>query len=220
MPTSYYLTGGTGGSFNGQQYAIYGFAWGGNTTASAGGYFRDSVSAFQDVTVRVAAYVGGTQYKVIGTGTVSTIVKDVNNSEKVMFAPEAPEVLFEDYGKGQLVNGTAYIQLDPTYANNIVVNGKHDLRVFIQLEGDCNGVYVTNKTKNGFEVKELSGGTSNVKFSYHVVGNRADAYENGQLSSKYEDLRFPEAPKKEGNSSKKNNDTKVLSPSNSVEIKR
>lgn len=133
---------------------------------------------------------------------------------------EAPEVLFEDYGKGQLVNGTTYIQLDPTYVNNIVVDNKHDLRVFIQLEGDCNGVYVTNKSKNGFEVKELSGGSSNVKFSYHVVANRADAYENGQLSSKYEDLRFPDAPKKESNSSLKNKEAKELSPSNLIEIKK
>lgn len=219
MATSYYLTGGVGGSFNGRQYGLYGFAWGGNTTASAGGYFRDSVSAAQDIVVRVAAYNSGTQYKIIGGGAVSTIVKDINNNEKVMFAPEAPEVLFEDYGKGQLVNGTAYIQLDPTYANNIVVNSKHDLRVFIQLEGDCNGVYVTNKTQNGFEVKELSGGTSNVKFSYHVVGNRADAYENGQLSSKYEDLRFPDAPKKESNSSINNNTNKEVSPTNMVEPK-
>ena len=219
LPTSYYLTGGTGGSFNGRQYGLYGFAWGGNTTASAGGYFRDSVSAAQDVTVRVAAYNAGTQYKIIGGGTVSTIVKDVNNNEKVMFAPEAPEVLFEDYGKGQLVNGVAYIQLDPTFANNIVVDNQHDLRVFIQLEGDCNGVYVTNKTKNGFEVKELSGGASNVKFSYHVVGNRADEYKNGQLSSKYEGLRFPDAPKNANSSSIKNVTPKEFSPEQQIESK-
>jgi hypothetical protein len=34
--------------------------------------------------------------------------------------------------------------------------------------------YITNKTSTGFEVKELKGGTSNVKFMWHVVANRAD----------------------------------------------
>ncbi len=218
LATTYYLTGGTGASFNGRQYGLYGFAWGGNTTASAGGYFRDSVTAAQDVTVRVAAYNAGTQYKIIGGGAVSTIVKDANNNEKIMFASEAPEVLFEDYGKGELINGKAIITLDPTFTNNTTVNDKHELRVFIQLEGDCNGVYVTNKSKNGFEVIELAGGNSNVKFSFHVVANRADSYVNGQLSSKYEDLRFPEAPKNEGNSSLEKREFNKITPVDKLEI--
>ncbi len=197
LATSYFLTTGTGASFNGQQYGIYSFAWSGNTTLSAGGFFRDSVSAAQDITVRVACYDAGTQYKIRGGGAVSTIVKDLSGEDRTMFCPEATEVLFEDYGVGQLLNGSAKISLDEIYAKNITVNDKHPLRVFIQLEGDCNGVYVTNKSKNGFEVKELSGGTSNVKFTYKVIGNRADLYVNGQLASKFEDLRLPKGANEE-----------------------
>ena len=196
-PTAYYLTTGSGASFNGQQYGLYGFAWGGNTTLSAGGFFRDSVSVINDIFARVACYDGGTAYKIRGVGAVSTIIEGLNGEERTMFCPEATEVLFEDYGNGQLVNGTAKIDLDPIYAKNITVNEKHPLRVFIQLEGDCNGVYVTNKTANGFEVKELANGKSNVKFTYKVIGNRADSYVNGQLSSKYEDLRMPIGSKRE-----------------------
>ncbi|NND62101.1 MAG: hypothetical protein HKN48_02785 [Flavobacteriaceae bacterium] len=147
------------------------------------------------------AYAGanfnGTTYKIIGNGTVSTIVDGANtgDSKKVMFAPEAPEVLFEDYGTGRLTNGTASIRIDPIFANNIVVNESHPLKVFIQLEGDCNGVYVTNKTSTGFVVKELQGGSSNVDFSWHIVANRKDGDSNrGMAGSKYEDLRFPDAP--------------------------
>jgi len=220
IATMYYLTGGSGAAFNGINYGMYGFAHGGNTTASAGGYFRDSVSAVQDVTVRVAAYVTGTQYKIIGTGTVSTIVSDLNNQDRIMFASEAPEVLFEDYGKAQLVNGNAKITLDPTFANNITVNDKHELRVFIQLEGDCNGVFVTNKTKNSFEVRELAGGNANVKFSYHVIGNRADSHVNGQLSSKYEDLRFPAGPKNQENSSVINKDFSPIPAAQETEVQK
>ena len=100
------------------------------------------------------ARFNGTNYKIIGNGTVSTVVKGAseNDSAKVMFAPEAPEVLFEDYGTGQLVNGTANVTIDPILRNNIIVDSEHPLKVFIQLEGDCNGVYVTNKSINGFTV--------------------------------------------------------------------
>ena len=140
------------------------------------------------------ARYGTTNYKIIGNGAVSTIVEDTQGDKKVMFAAEAPEVLFEDYGVGQLNNGVAQISIDPIFSNNIQVDSQHPLKVFIQLEGDCNGVFVTNKTANGFMVKELANGTSNVSFSWHLVANRKDAFENGQLS-KYADLRFPDAPK-------------------------
>ena len=59
-----------------------------------------------------------------------------------MFAPEAPEVLFEDYGTGQLTNGSVKIDIDPIFEKNINIDEKHPLKVFIQLEGDCNGVFV------------------------------------------------------------------------------
>jgi hypothetical protein len=151
--------------------------------------------------VRVNYWNGTTQFKIQGTGTVSTIVRDAENKRRVMFAPEAPEVLLEDYGVGQLVNGRARIEIDPIFARNIAVSEKRPLKVFIQLEGDCNGVYVTNKSANGFDVIELAGGKSNVSFSWHIVANRADEELEGDSSqkgdtkskrtSRYADLRFP-----------------------------
>ena len=112
-----------------------------------------------------------------------------------MFAPEMPEILFMDVGQGQLQGGRAYIQLDPIFAKNIVVNEQHPLRVFIQLEDECNGVRVTNKSQYGFEVIELNGGTSNARFTYFVIANRADEKdEYGNVISKHEGVRFPPAP--------------------------
>jgi hypothetical protein len=154
--------------------------WGGlfsNTQGGASGFLR------------AYAYVGGQgqlgtngssiAYKILGLGTVSTIVKDVNNNERIMYAPEGPECLFEDHGIGQLTNGFCQITLDPVFSYNIIVCvgdpnhiRDHPLRVYIQLEDDCNGVFVTNKTQIGFNVQERLGGTSNAKFSYRVTGNR------------------------------------------------
>jgi hypothetical protein len=45
------------------------------------------------------------------------------------------------------------------------------MKVFVQLEGDCKGVYVTKST-TGFDAKELQNGTSSVAFSYRVVAKR------------------------------------------------
>gem|GEM_PF-272979 len=159
-----------------------------------GGYFYSGGSSSNSSYAYAGARYNNTNYKIIGNGAVSTIVQDTNGDKKVMFAPEAPEVLFEDYGTGQLVNGTANISIDPIFTNNIVVDNDHPLKVFIQLEGDCNGVYVTNKSASSFTVKELQNGTSNVTFSYHIVANRKNDTGSTENSSNYSDLRFPDAP--------------------------
>ncbi len=137
-----------------------------------GGYFYSGGDVNGGYAYAGARY-GTTNYKIIGNGTVSTIVEGLSpNEKKTMFAPEAPEVLFEDYGTGQLVNGTATINIDPLFSRNIHVSAEKPLKVFIQLEGDCNGVYVTNKSATGFTVKELQNGNANVTFSWHIVANR------------------------------------------------
>ncbi|MCW5520245.1 hypothetical protein J1N09_10375 [Aureitalea sp. L0-47] len=160
-----------------------------------GGYFYSGGSSSNSSYAYAGARYNNTNYKIIGNGAVSTIVEDTNGDKKVMFASEAPEVLLEDYGTGRLANGTANISIDPILTNNILVDQSHPLKVFIQLEGDCNGVYVTNKSATGFTVKELQNGNSNVSFSYHIVANRKN--ETGRSvneNSNYSDLRFPDAP--------------------------
>lgn len=143
----------------------------------------------------VGTRIGATNYKIVGNGSVSTIIDGEEDEKHIMFAPEAPEILFQDYGVGQLVNGEAKIAIDPILAKNIFVDESHPLKVFVQLKGDCNGVYVTAESAEGFTVKELQGGTSNVSFSYQIVANRADRTDkSGNVLSKHVDVRLPEAP--------------------------
>ena len=105
------------------------------------------------------------------------------------------EILFTDYGTGSLTNGKCHINLDPTLMGNIVINDKYPLKVFIQLEGDCNGVYVANKSANGFDVYELKGGTNSVPFSWSIVAHRSDTKDaSGTVVSKNLGVRFPIAP--------------------------
>ncbi|HPS84007.1 MAG TPA: hypothetical protein PLA88_06810, partial [Bacteroidales bacterium] len=116
------------------------------------------------------------------------------DTKAIMFCTEAPEILFQDYGVGKLVNGRAHIELDPILVKNILVDAYHPLKVFIQLEGECNGVYVTNKTATGFDVVELNNGQSNVEFSWSIIANRADAMRDNGTYSINADVRFPDAP--------------------------
>ncbi|WP_081146864.1 hypothetical protein [Niastella vici] len=145
------------------------------------------------------AYIGGryngTDYAILSNGVKSTMVQDDQGRNRVMYCTESPEVLFQDMGTGQLVNGRAHISIDPVLARNITVTPDKPLKVFIQLEGECNGVYVTNKTTGGFDVIELHGGTSNTPFTYQLVANRANITDaSGNVISNYSNTRFPVGP--------------------------
>ncbi len=191
----------------GNQYGVIGFATttvntnplnnsaANGAAASAGGYFEVQAAG----TAQTWSYVAvrdnfGALRKIIGPGTVNTIVHDLDGNRVALSCPEAPENLFQDYGSGRLVNGRARITLDPILAMNIVVSDDHPLRVFVQLEGDCNGVYVTNKSGSGFEVVELGGGNSNAPFTWTVAANRADEQQPDGTWAQYSAERFPAAP--------------------------
>ncbi|NHM02301.1 hypothetical protein [Flavobacterium difficile] len=167
-----------------------------------GGYFQAGVSSpsYSYTGIKYnhnASGGGGTDFKVIGNGVASTIIYDEKNIPRIMFCTEAPEVLFEDYGMAKLNNGEAYVSLDKVLTSSMKIDDKHPLKVFIQLEGDCNGVFVTDKSNVGFRVKELNNGKSNVSFSWHIVGSRADSKdEKGNVNSEFENLRLPIGPTK------------------------
>ncbi len=192
--TTYYIGGGAGLIGNGTSIGIAGVATDSGDNVW-GGYFNAVNNT--DAYAFVGGQTGGIAYKIQGPGSVSTVIRKPNGEKVTMFAPEAPEILFQDYGKGHLTNGKAHINIDPVLTKNIIVDQKHPLRVFIQLEGDCNGVFVNNKSSNGFDVIELQNGQSNVDFSWMIIANRADEYNNdGSIFSKNADARFPKAAKK------------------------
>lgn len=204
-----YLAGAPGvqGTTNDGQAGVAGSVWKptlADLNNTSGGYFSNiygipnSGSIFAINYTRVS-YVtaGGTIRKIDGPGAAGTIVSDLDDNPVLMTSMESPEILFTDYGDGQLVNGKAIIKLDPIFSKNIIVNEKNKIKVFVQLEGDCNGVYVTNKTANGFEVHELKGGTSNVTFSYEVVANRANTTRHGNEIIFDSSRRFEPGPEED-----------------------
>lgn len=171
--------------------SVAGFTTSGNDYY--GGFFDGNQSTGDYAWIGIR--IGGTNYGILSSGTKSTMIKDEDNKNRVMYCTEAPEILFQDFGEGQLVNGVATIDFDRLVTRSL--SDKKPVKVFVQLEGDCNGVYIYDKSNKGFKVKELNRGTSNIKFSWQVVGNRADETDaNGNVTTEYDNVRFPIGPEK------------------------
>ena len=181
---------GSGGAFTGLTTGVFA-----RSTGATGEGLRVQQGA--DI-VRVGFFDGTTFFKINGTGTVSTNAIDVTDPDRrrriTLHAPEAPEILFEDYGSGRLVAGRAHVEIDPRFTGTVLVDDKHPLRVFIQLEDDENivGVVVKNKSARGFDVVERMGGRSSAAFSWHIVANRADEILPSGRLSRNADMRFEE----------------------------
>ena len=164
-------------------YGVYGsaaYASGGGllpTQASngVGGGFFGTFGALSYGTV-IGQINKGDLFASYNIGDVYTSGKNVemvSSGSKMVpaYATTSTEAIVYKKGTIQLTNGTAYVAFDESYA---ALLGEAPV-VTSSPMGECNGIYVTNVTKNGFTVKELNGGTSTVQISWIAAGNRVDA---------------------------------------------
>jgi len=159
----------------------------------ATGYFENdtAVSATAPVLVTVGGnFSGACMFDVSGdmycSGSKSAVVPVDNGARKVaLYAVESPKNWFEDFGSASLSNGSAVIPLESTFAQTVNTASYH---VFLTPNGDCKGLYVSQKAAGGFEVRELGGGTSNISFDYRIVAERR-GYENVRMADKTELFR-------------------------------
>ncbi len=86
------------------------------------------------------------------------------------YTPTESEPTIEDNGEAALVDGVAQVQLDPRFTNVIDPNARYI--VTVTPEGDCRGLYVTQRSEHSFVVRELQGGRSSVGFGYRIVAHR------------------------------------------------
>ena len=113
----------------------------------------------------------GTKGLQVAGGTKSAVVP-TSQGARVLYAEEASEVYFTDYGFGRLKDGQATIAIDPLFAET--VNLEKDYFVFLQSYGEAE-VYVSETTPKSFEVRlraKDTQGDANVKFAYRIVGKR------------------------------------------------
>ena len=107
------------------------------------------------------------------------MVKIKNGEGVSLYAVEASENWFEDFGSAKLKDGAAVVAIDPLYSET--VNTEIDYHVFLTPRGECKGLYVTNQKGNSFEVRELNGSKSDIAFSYRIVAKRK-GYEDVRLA--------------------------------------
>jgi len=113
------------------------------------------------------------------SGTITGVAPLDGGARTVaLSAIESPKNWFEDFGFAQLSGGSAVVAIDADFAQT--VNTATDYMVIPVPNGDCKGLYVTNKTPTSFEVRELGGGTSSIRFDYRIV----------VLRKNYENVRF------------------------------
>ncbi len=182
---SYGLQG--GGYFEcGWGYGLYGVS--NPTTGYSGGVWGETFSTMGEGVHGWARAASGATYGVYGqadspsgfgvyysgglagTGTKSCVVK-TSKGPTLLYCQESPECWFEDVGGGQLANGKAHVELDAVFLETVTIDHDNPMRVFVELGGDCQGVYVV-KGATGFDVRELQGGTSSVPFDYRVLAKR------------------------------------------------
>jgi hypothetical protein len=113
-------------------------------------------------------YVRGT---VTAEDGYQAVARSSDGSLRQMYVMESPESWFEDLGRAEVVDGRAEVELDNEFAALVQTDGYH---VFLTPEGDSQGLYVSARSSDRFEVREQQGGTSNLAFSYRVVAKRSD----------------------------------------------
>ena len=113
---------------------------------------------------------------IIGALTVfdspkSSAVLHPDGCHRLFYCLESTESWFEDFGEGTLVRGRARIKLNRDFALLMRTDKYH---VFLTPYGNSEGLYVANRTRTGFEVREQRNGKSHAKFSYRIVAKRKD----------------------------------------------
>lgn len=155
------------GAYNGTSFGlgVSGIAFGGSIMA---GNNDVAVVGWRANNANYSGYFNGNH--VIANGTKSGSVP-TSKGNQLLYVTETPEVWFEDIGSGVLRNGEASIELDPLFLETVVIDDKHPMHVFVQMEGESDDVYVI-KGQTGFKVKERHNGQSNAGFSYRIMAKR------------------------------------------------
>ncbi len=192
---------GPGIAGTGQNYGIAAYAE--NTSGDrAAGRFEAPAAAGQTIRSLVAAFIGGTQYKIYGVVTggggapaTSTVLTDAGGRLHALACPEAPEILFMDRGTALLTSGEVYVALDPALSFNLYVDDNYPLLVFVQPLAISKGtLYVTDRSRHGFRIRSTDP-TDAIPVSYWVVAHRNDTYTNDGLRlSRHIGVRLPEVP--------------------------
>lgn len=119
-----------------------------------------------------SAYAMYSEGNFAATGTKSASVPTTKGNQLV-FCKESPEMWFEDFGSGELRNGSAHISLDELFLETVKIDEQNKMHITIQEQAETQGLYViVDRDNKGFTVKEKKNGSSNGTFSYSIMAKR------------------------------------------------
>ncbi|QLH46005.1 MAG: hypothetical protein HWD58_10480 [Bacteroidota bacterium] len=123
-------------------------------------------------------YTAGKQIELVNTGEQRVAAYSVTSTELTIYKK----------GKITLQNGTAYVAFDKNYSSLMA-----DIPVVtVTAMGACNGLYIESIDKNGFTVRELNNGSSNVTVSWISVADRIDQSAEHQVPAEMLQTSFDE----------------------------
>ena len=180
----------------GSQYGVYGHVdWKRPNPDGSGVFGAADVSDPDNPVGHAARFVGPVD--VIGNlivtgnsvvwGTKSAAARHTDGTHRLLYCVESPESQFEDFGEAQLVKGAAKVKIDRDFA--AVADTRH-YHVFLTPYGDSKGLYVSDRSRNGFVVREQGGGKSRLRFSYRVVAKRKHI-----ATKRFQKVTRPKMPK-------------------------
>ncbi len=170
---------------NGKAAGVYGFSQTGYGGVFITGQAGSDVPWANSGGLRVVGEIVKTQ------GEYSEALPHPDGSQSLLYAPLSPESWYEDFGRAELVEGSADVEIDADFAAVLGIDDG-SYHVFLAPEGDTAGLYVSNRNARGFTVREQRGGTSSAPFSYRVVTkNRQRQPERLARLEESEDLTNP-----------------------------
>ncbi|RJR40927.1 MAG: hypothetical protein C4567_10245 [Deltaproteobacteria bacterium] len=156
------------------------------------GEFRATGLTSQGVYIKTA----GGQGLVVEGGTKDAVVP-TSQGKRALYAEEASEVYFSEYGFGKLKDGKAVIKIDPLFAETVNLN--QDYFVFVQPYAKAE-LFVSQTGPTSFEVS-LNVGATDARFAYRLVAKRK-GFETARLEvvscpSDHDPGPYAEKPKAE-----------------------
>jgi hypothetical protein len=160
------------GSGSGQAHGLIGFSV--NQFGVAGinqsgtnfaGFFSGGGAGFPGV------FVDGS---FIATGTKSQAVPTGRHGIRKLYAVEATQPVFEDFGSAWLENGRAEVRLDPVFAATVNTGMRYHVFLTPRSAGTT-GLAVVAQDAGGFTVEETQGGRGSYEFDYRVMARGARA---------------------------------------------
>lgn len=191
----------TGGVLGAQQGGSYWGSLGYKNSGSAtyGGYFTSTATGGGYLPTSALSGIGSASYGgVIGAWTKGEVMGQVNSGQIfatynigdeytsgkqvqlvetsgdnriAAYSVTSPDIKVYDNGNESLNNGSTFVSFNAAF---ISLLGEKPT-ITVTPMGECNGLYISNISEQGFEVKELGSGSSNVAFLWIAVARRIDA---------------------------------------------